>query len=111
MPFIEENPEKMFYRIGEVADMFGVNPSLIRFWEHEFDTFKPFKNKKGTRFFTKEDIGTFQQIYYLVKERGHTLQSAKDILRNKPETVEKNREIYNSLCKIRHFLTEIKASL
>ena len=46
MPFIEENPEKMFYRIGEVADMFGVNPSLIRFWEHEFDTLKPFKNKK-----------------------------------------------------------------
>ncbi len=111
MPFIEENPEKMFYRIGEVAEMFGVNPSLIRFWEKEFNTFKPFKNKKGTRYFTREDIETFQRIYYLVKERGYTLQGAKEALAAKPEAIDKQRELYNSLCKIRQFLADIKAEL
>jgi DNA-binding transcriptional MerR regulator len=111
MPFVEENPEKMFYRIGEVADMFDVAPSLIRFWETEFDTLKPFRSKKGTRFFTREDIATFQQIYYLVKERGHTLQGAKELLATRPDTVEKNRELYNSLSKIRQYLLDIKDSL
>ncbi len=111
MPYIADNPEKMFYRIGEVADMFGVNPSLIRFWEKEFDLFKPFKSRKGTRFFTMDDIRTFQKIYYLVKEKGYTLQGAKEVLASKPETVSRNSEIYNSLSRIRQFLIEIKSEL
>lgn len=110
-PNFEENPEKMFYRIGEVADMFGVNPSLIRFWEKEFDGLKPFKNKKGTRFFTPDDIRTFQKIFYLVKERGYTLQGAKAILEADPDSVGRNLEIRHSLQKIKQFLLEIKAEL
>ncbi len=101
----------MFYRIGEVAEIFGVSTSLIRFWEKEFDTLKPFKNKKGTRYFTREDMETFQTIFYLVKERGHTLQGAKDILSSKKEKADKNREIYNSLNKIKTYLLDIKSEL
>ena len=65
---------KVYYSIGEVADMFNVNASLIRFWEKEFDIIKPKKNKKGNRLFTKEDVNNYQKIYFLVKERGYTLK-------------------------------------
>ena len=65
----EKQPLKVYYSIGEVADMFGVNTSLIRFWEKEFDVIKPHKNKKGNRQFTKADIDNFHLIYHLVKEQ------------------------------------------
>lgn len=68
----EKQPLKVYYSIGEVADMFGVNTSLIRFWEKEFDVIKPHKNKKGNRQFTKADIDNFHLIYHLVKEKGMT---------------------------------------
>ncbi|MCL2132012.1 MAG: MerR family transcriptional regulator [Lentimicrobiaceae bacterium] len=103
--------EKMFYPIGEVADMFGVNTSLIRFWEQEFDCVKPFKNKKGTRYFTPEDIETLRTVYYLVKQCGYTLQGAKDRLAANKVQTEKNVQIYNSLSKIRQFLVDIKSDL
>lgn len=112
MPYIEEIPEKAFYKIGEVAEIFGVNTSLIRYWEKEFKELKPFKNKKGTRFFTRKDMETFQLIFYLVKEQGYTLQGAKDILATKNrEILDKKRELYNSLTKIKSFLLDIKAEL
>lgn len=101
----------MFYKIGEVAAIFGVKPSLIRFWENEFDALKPFRNKKGTRYFTDEDLQTFQTIFYLVKEKGHTLESAKKILATRKQETDKEREIYNSLCRIKSFLLEIKSEL
>ena len=72
----EKQPLKVYYSIGEVADMFGVNTSLIRFWEKEFDVIKPHKNKKGNRQFTKADIDNFHLIYHLVKEKGMTLKGA-----------------------------------
>jgi DNA-binding transcriptional MerR regulator len=103
--------EKMFYPIGEVAKMFDVNTSLIRFWEKEFDCIKPFKNKKGTRYFTHEDIETFQTIFYLVKQCGYTLQGAKDRLSANNAQIEKNAQIYNSLSKIKQFLLDIKTDL
>ncbi|MCK4749887.1 MAG: MerR family transcriptional regulator, partial [Bacteroidales bacterium] len=77
MPYKEPKVEKLFYSIGEVAGMFNVNTSLIRFWEKEYDIIKPKKNKKGNRLFTKEDIDNFHIIYHLVKERGMTLKGAK----------------------------------
>ena len=70
-------PEKRYYGIGEVAKAFGVNTSLIRFWEKEFDLLKPKKNAKGNRKFTPEDVKNLSQIYHLVKERGFTLEGAK----------------------------------
>ena len=103
--------EKMFYAIGEVAKMFNVNTSLIRFWEQEFDCLKPFKNKKGTRYFTKEDIETFRTLFYLIKECGYTLQGAKERLAADKKNLEKQTQIYNSLQKIKQFLLEIKSDL
>jgi DNA-binding transcriptional MerR regulator len=103
--------DKMFYSIGEVAKMFEVNPSHIRFWEREFDCFKPFKNKKGTRYFTPKDIDTFRTIFYLVKQCGYTLQGAKEKLTLNKTEVEKNAHIYNSLSKIKQFLLDIKSDL
>jgi DNA-binding transcriptional MerR regulator len=104
-------PEKMFYKIGEVARMFDVNTSLIRFWEKEFDIIQPRKNKKGNRLFTPQDVENFHVIYHLVKERGFTLKGAKEKLnQNKPDTINK-AEIVRSLQRIREFLTDVKNEL
>ena len=111
MPDSEIPFEKMFYSIGEVAKMFNVNTSLIRYWEQEFDCLKPFKNKKGTRYFTKEDIETLRTIYYLIRECGYTLQGAKDRLCTDKKTLEKHTQVYVSLQKIKQFLLEIKSDL
>jgi len=74
---------KLYYSIGEVADMFEVNTSLIRFWEKEFPTIQPKKNKKGNRLFTPKEIAKIDRIYSLVKEEGYTLDGAKKAMRNK----------------------------
>jgi DNA-binding transcriptional MerR regulator len=108
MPYREKKVEKVFYSIGEVADMFQVKPSLIRFWEKEFDIIKPKKNKKGNRFFTKEDIDNFHLIYHLVKERGMTLKGAQMKLKENKEDVQSNFEIVKSLQEIRKILIELK---
>ena len=111
MPYKEKDIEKLYYTIGEVAKMFDVNTSLIRFWEKEFEIIQPKKNKKGNRLFTKQDIDNFQIIYHLVKERGFTLQGAKDKLKqNKQGTID-NVELVKSLQKVKDFLLEIKAEL
>jgi len=103
--------KKIYYSIGEVAKMFNVNTSLIRFWEKEFDIIKPKKNKKGNRLFTQQDVDNFYIIYHLVKERGFTLQGAKEKLsQNKEDTID-NAEIVKSLKKIKNFLMEIKDGL
>ncbi|MDD4213366.1 MAG: MerR family transcriptional regulator [Bacteroidales bacterium] len=91
--------------------MVEVNTSLIRFWEKEFVNIRPFRNKKGNRLFTKEDVKNFYIIYHLVKERGFTLQGAKDKMKeNKVDTIN-NVEIVASLNKIKEFLLEIKKEL
>jgi DNA-binding transcriptional MerR regulator len=108
MPYKEKKVEKVFYTIGEVADMFQVKPSLIRFWEKEFDIIKPKKNKKGNRFFTKEDIDNFHLIFHLVKERGLTLKGAQMKLKENKEDVQSNFEIVKSLQEIRKILLELK---
>ena len=112
MPYKEkEESGKLYYSIGEVAEMFKVNTSLIRFWEKEFDIIQPKKNKKGNRLFTAEDLDNFQIIFHLVKERGYTLQGAKDKLKeNKSGTVD-NVQLVKSLNKIKSFLLELKEEL
>jgi DNA-binding transcriptional MerR regulator len=103
--------QKLFYTIGEVAKMFDVNTSLIRFWEKEFDIIKPKKNKKGNRLFTQNDVDNFHIIYHLVKERGFTLQGAKDKLRqNKQETID-TFEVVKTLKKMKRFLLEVKSEI
>lgn len=93
MPYKEKETVKLYYSIGEVAAMFGVNTSLIRFWEKEFDIIKPNKTKKGNRLFSADDIENFKKIFILVKGEGHTLQGAKEKLKNWKEPVEDQKEI------------------
>jgi DNA-binding transcriptional MerR regulator len=100
---------KQYYPIGEVAQMFHVNISLLRYWEGEFN-FKLRKNKKGDRFFTPEDIKTLQLIYDLLRRRKFTLEGAREFLRNAKGADEKYKMI-ESLQRLRGFLLELKAHL
>lgn len=115
MPYKQKATVKLYYSIGEVAAMFAVKPSLIRFWENEFEVLKPTKNKKGNRMFTAEDIENLKEIFRLVKGEGYTLQGAKEKLKMKEieeedkqgrvdENVEQKREIIEKLHKIRNWL-------
>lgn len=108
MPYKERAIEKKYYAIGEVASMFNVATSLIRFWESEFDIIRPKKNRKGNRQFTKDDIENVKIIYHLVKERGFTLQGAKDMLKNNSGELKDKMEMIDSLTKVRSFLVELR---
>jgi DNA-binding transcriptional MerR regulator len=110
LPYKSKEIEKKYYTIGEVAEKFGVATSLIRFWESEFETIKPTKNKRGIRVFTKEDIDDISIVYHYVKEKGYTLQGAKELLKmDKNKNLEKI-EAVKSLEKVRDFLIELKKS-
>lgn len=103
--------EKMFYTIGEVAKMLGVSTSLVRFWEKEFDILKPKKNAKGNRLFRPNDVENLKTIYHLVKERGFTLQGARNKLNQNKEDVIDQAAVVDSLKKIRSFLVDLKSEL
>jgi DNA-binding transcriptional MerR regulator len=111
MPYKEKKIEKVYYTIGEVSEMFGVNTSLIRFWEKEFDIIKPKKNKKGNRLFTKQDIDNFHIIFHLVKERGLTLKGAKMKMKENKDDTMNNFEVIKSLKNIREILIEIRENI
>jgi DNA-binding transcriptional MerR regulator len=111
MPYKEKKIEKVYYTIGEVAEMFDVNTSLIRFWEKEFDIIKPKKNKKGNRLFTKQDIDNFHIIYHLVKERGLTLKGAQMKMKENKEDTLNNFEAIKMLKNIREMLIEVRDSI
>ena len=111
MAYKEKEIEKLYYSIGEVAEIFSVAPSLIRFWESEFELIKPKKNRKGNRQFTKEDIDNVRTIYHLVKEKGFTLQGAKEMLRNDTQAVRDKMEFIDSLKRVRGFLVELRERL
>lgn len=106
-----ELPDKLYYSIGEVADAFEVNASLIRFWEKEFDIIKPKKNAKGNRKFSKEDIKNLELIYHLVKERGFTLDGAKIHLKESKKETLHNFEIIRKLEGIKSELIKLKNQL
>ena len=103
--------EKLYYSIGEVAKLFDVNTSLVRFWEKEFDVLKPKKNKKGNRYFTPQDIEYLKLIYHLVKERGFTLQGAKQKLKENPHDLKENVEVIQRLEAVKATLLSLKVSL
>lgn len=103
--------EKLYYSIAEVAKMFNVNQSLLRFWEKEFSQLSPRRNAKGTRFYTKEDIHVIQQISFLVNEQKLTLEGAKKKLSQKKDTVEKQHEISERLKFVRSELKSISRFL
>jgi len=97
--------------MGEIADAFNVNQSLIRFWDKEFDILKPKKNAKGNRMFTPEDVKNLQLIYHLVKERGFTLEGAKVHLKEGQQKTLDKFEIIRKLESIKTQLTNIKNEL
>ncbi|MFO7613749.1 MAG: MerR family transcriptional regulator [Bacteroidales bacterium] len=103
--------EKLYYTIGEVSGMFKVNPSLIRFWEKEFPILQPQKNKKGNRLFTARDIDNLRLIYHLLKEKGFTIQGARDYLAKNKTGMEIKQQIILSLQQIRRRLIELGQEL
>ena len=111
MPYKERENFKLYYSIGEVAETLGVNASLLRFWEKEFDSLSPQKNKKGNRIYTDKDMKTLQTIKYLVKDRGFTLDGAKKKLKESARELEDKAELINTLTNVRSMLIELKDSL
>jgi DNA-binding transcriptional MerR regulator len=101
---------KLYYSIGEVADMFNVSASLIRYWESEFTMLRPKKNRKGDRQFTKKDIQYLERIFTLVKERGFTLEGAKKELRRKKRPSDQS-EVISKLKSLRSKLITLRKSL
>ncbi|MEI7675464.1 MAG: MerR family transcriptional regulator [Bacteroidales bacterium] len=111
MALKENKSLKLYYSIGEVAEMFGVNESLLRYWEEKFDNIKPKKNAKGTRSYRKEDIENIGLIYHLVKEKGVTLEGAKKMLKDNKDGVSKTHNIIVRLQAIKEDLLAMKAEL
>jgi DNA-binding transcriptional MerR regulator len=107
----KEDIQKKYYSIGEVAEMLDVKPSLIRFWESEFQQLSPRKNRKGNRTYTEGDIETLRSIYYLVKERKFTLKGAKEKLKQNPKDLEYEQRTRETLLKVRGFLADLKEYL
>lgn len=102
---------KLYYSIGEVAEMFGVNESLLRFWEREFPQLNPKKAGRGIRQYRKEDIETLKLIYYLVKERGMTLPGARQRMKDRRESTLRNFETVERLKAIREELIGMRDAL
>lgn len=112
MPYKEFKIEKLYYSIGEVAELLGESTSLVRFWAQKFPHFiKPARNKKGNRLFTAEDVSNFKVIFHLVKERGMTLDGALKKMKDNKEGVDRSVDIISSLSVIKEQLMEISKSL
>jgi len=103
--------DKLYYSSGEVAEMFEVNTSLIRFWEKEFPELQPRKNKKGNRKFTEADIRTIRLIHHLLKERGFTIEGAKKKLKENREDTERVEEVVHRLQEIKTRIQTIRDQL
>ena len=103
--------DKRFFSIGEVADLFQVNPSLIRFWEKEFEELQPKKTAGGSRKFSVKDVELLKTIYYLVKERGYTLEGARKKIEEQKNEVFQITELSGRLLKIREELIKLRDSL
>ena len=101
---------KLYYSIGEVATMLDVAPSVLRFWETEFDCIRPTKNRRGTRSYTAHDIELLRRIHYLTRECGYTLEGARYQLRQRP-VEDPKMEVINNLQEMRKFLVELKETL
>ncbi len=107
----QQSHKKIYYTMGEVCDMFGVNASLIRFWEREMSVLRPKRNTKGNRLFTNKDIETLKLVYYLVKEKGMTLAGADKYMRQNREGVAREAEVMEHLLRVRAMLTELRTEL
>jgi DNA-binding transcriptional MerR regulator len=102
----KEVTEKLYYSISEVSELFDLNPSTLRFWEKEFEVLKPTKNKKGNRLFTKKDMEHIATIVELVKNKGFTIQGAREQLRKRhdPNSGDIKEQVISRLKEIREKL-------
>lgn len=105
--------EKLYYSMGEVTEMFDVNPSLIRYWGEQFKEIAPKRNKKGNRMFTPDDIATLKMIYHLVKERGMTIEGARKALKAQRANTSAPRdaELLERLQRLRSMLLQVREEL
>jgi DNA-binding transcriptional MerR regulator len=101
---------KLYYSISEVARMFNLKESTLRFWEKEFDSIRPRTNAKGVRFYKQEDINNIRLIHYLVKEQGLTLAGARKKLKVNKDSVTRQEEVVNKLKQIKETLLSLKAA-
>lgn len=111
MPVKERESFKLYYSIGEVAELLDVNASLLRFWEKEFDIIQPQKNGKGNRIYKEADVKNLKLIHHLVKERGFTLDGAKKKIKEQHKALLEKSEMIESLKHVRNMLIELKESL
>jgi DNA-binding transcriptional MerR regulator len=111
MPYREKKIEKLYYSIGEVAEMLNVPVSTVRFWDNEFVILKPMKNKKGNRMFTQADLKNLRIIHHLLKEEGMTIGGVKKRMSGKWEETDYKYEINESLQKIKTMLLDIRDSI
>ena len=107
----QQKVEKFYFSIGEVAQLFGLNESTLRFWEKEFDILSPKKSQKGTRRYSEKDIEIFRLIYHLVEEQGYTLEGAKAKIKEKPKKILSTIEIIDKLQQVKQMLMDIKNEL
>jgi DNA-binding transcriptional MerR regulator len=111
MPYKEREITKLYYTIGEVAILFDVNQSLIRFYEKEFDILQPKKNKKGNRYFSPEDIEHLKIIFHLTRDKGYTLTGAKEYLKNNMTDTKDSQRVIGALENLKKFLLEVRDQL
>ena len=102
--------KKLYYSIGEVAEMLGEPQSVLRFWETEFPSLKPVKNKRGVRSYTEHDINILKRICHLTRDCGYTLEGVREQLRVRPLDDPK-QEVVNRLTEVRKFLVDLKETL
>ncbi len=102
--------KKLYYTIGEVAEIVGEQPTVLRFWESEFKQIRPVKNKRGVRSYTEHDIDILRRIHHLTRECGYTLEGAREQMRTRP-LEDPKMELINNLKEVRSFLTELKEVL
>lgn len=111
MAYNEKEITKLYFPIGEVAEMFEVKTSMIRFYEKEFDVLQPKKNAKGNRLFRPEDIDNLKVIFHLIKDKGFTLQGAKEYLKSGKNEVHEQQKVIDALEKLKSFMVELKEQL
>lgn len=104
----KEKTQKLYFSISEVARLFDVNESTLRFWEKEFDSIQPRKTKNGTRYYKQEDIDNVRVVYHLVKEQGMTLAGAKQKLKDNREGAIRRAELVSRLQQIKEELIGLR---
>ena len=102
--------KKLYYTIGEVAEMIGEPATVLRFWESEFTQIKPVKNKRGVRSYTEHDIDILRRIHHLTRDCGYTLEGAREQMRTRP-IEDPKMALVNNLKEVRSFLVDLKEVL